>query len=120
MKYIILISLFLIGCTSETQLRDMEILKLKVRSLELTIDDINNKSFSKPGSSSPECVFYTKCGDSHGIASVTIPITSWYYINSYGKEASVEYLISGQVIHGVIDLVRDTCPNYKKLKGSIK
>lgn len=114
----IIVSLFLVGCTSETHLRDMEIIKLKVRSLELTIDDI--KSFSKPGGNSPECVYYTKCGDSHAISSVTIPITSWYYINAYGKEPSVKYLISGQVINGVIDLVRDTCPNYEKIKGSIK
>lgn len=120
MRYIILISLFLVGCTNETELRDMEILKLKVRSLEINVDDLNNKSFSKQVSDSPECVFYTKAGDSHGIASVTIPITSWYYINSYGKEPSIQYLMSGFVLHGVINLVRDTCPNYEKLKRSIK
>ena len=126
MKYLILIALFLIGCQVEraeslstitSLLNDFSV---KLSKLEQRIEYIEAKNLPKVDTD--ECVKFARAIDSHAIASVTIPADGKYYVSTWNEPESVNYYKNGTVISNVKMLIRDTCPDFERMKraGLIK
>lgn len=126
MKYLILMSLFLLGCQVEkaesinaitSLLNDFS---LKLSTLEKRIQYLESKNLPKIDDSS--CVEFIRNIDTHAVASVTIPIDGKYYVSTWGEPESVNYYKNGTVISSVKMLIRDTCPQFESMKraGLIK
>lgn len=123
MKYLILISLFLFGCSDDTKLirlaEDVSILRNKIDSIDHALSDLYKNSFVKL--ETPECVMYSRTVDSHAIATVTIPIEGRYYVASFDWEnPKINYYRAGTVIPRVQDVFRDTCPQFESLSKDVK
>jgi len=123
LKYLILISLFLFGCSDDTKLirlaEDVSILRNKIDSIDHALSDLYKNSFVKL--ETPECVMYSRTVDSHAIATVTIPIEGRYYVASFDWEnPKINYYRAGTVIPRVQDVFRDTCPQFESLSKDVK
>lgn len=126
MKYLILIALFLVGCQIEkaesisTITSLLNDFSLKLSMLEKRIEYLESKNLPKIDDS--ECVKFMRSLDTHAIASVTIPIDGKYYVSTWNEPESVNYYKYGTVISRVKILIRDTCPDFERMKraGLIK
>lgn len=127
MKYLILIALFLLGCQVEkaesinTITLLLNDLSVKLSKLEQRIEYIEAKNLPKTVDTS-ECVKFIRSIDSHAIASVTIPVDGKYYVSTWNEPERVNYYKNGTVIFRVKELIRDTCPDFERMKrvGIIK
>lgn len=127
MKYLILITLFLLGCQVEkaesinTITLLLNDLSVKLSKLEQRIEYIEAKNLPKTVDTS-ECVKFIRSIDSHAIASVTIPVDGKYYVSTWNEPERVNYYKNGTVIFRVKELIRDTCPDFERMKrvGIIK
>jgi len=127
MKYLILITLFLLGCQVEkaesinTITLLLNDLSVKLSKLEQRIEYIEAKNLPKTVDTS-ECVKFTRYVDTHAIASVTIPVDGKYYVSTWNEPERVNYYKNGTVIFRVKELIRDTCPDFERMKrvGIIK
>lgn len=123
MKYLILISLFLCGCSADdkfTKLAEqVNILNTRIDSIDHALSDIYKNPFVKL--ETPECVMYSRNVDSHAIATITIPIDGRYYVASFDWEnPRINYYRAGSVIPRVQDVFRDTCPQFESLSKRAK
>ena len=120
MKYLILITLFLLGCQVEkaesmntitSLLNDFSV---KLSKLEQRIEYIEAKNLPKVDTD--ECVKFIRSIDTHAVASVTIPVDGKYYVSTWNEPESVNYYKNGTLISRVKMLIRDTCPDFEKMK----
>ena len=126
MKYLILITLFLIGCQVEraeslsTITSLLNDFSLKLSTLEKRIQYLESKNLPKVDTD--ECVKFIRSIDTHAVASVTIPVDGKYYVSTWEPKESVNYYKNGTVISRVKMLIRDTCPDFERMKraGIIK
>lgn len=126
MKYLIVMALFLVGCQIEkaesisTITSLLNDFSLKLSMLEKRIEYLESKNLPKIDDS--ECVKFMRSLDTHAIASVTIPIDGKYYVSTWNEPESVNYYKYGTVISRVKILIRDTCPDFERMKraGIIK
>ena len=124
---LILITLFLIGCQVEraeslstitSLLNDFSV---KLSKLEQRIEYIESKNLPKTVDTS-ECVKFIRSIDTHAVASVTIPVDGKYYVSTWNEPESVNLYKSGTIISRIKMLIRDTCPDFDRMKraGLIK
>ncbi len=120
MKYILLISLFLIGCVSEIKpldaqvVKDVEDLKIVVNILQSRIDGLSYK-YGTPVTDDARCIRFKEELDTHAGASYTIPVVGKYKYRTWDDIQEVwheKYLQPGMVLHKAIEVIKDTCPKY--------
>lgn len=128
MKYIILIALFLVGCSDDADInRQLLVLKNRVNELETSVLYLQNKQATSEAKYGPtiddsSCIKFVREIDTHAIASVTIPVDGKYYVSTWNEPESVNYYKNGTLISRVKMLIRDTCPDFERMKraGIIK
>jgi len=127
MKYIILIALFLVGCSDDADInRQLFVVKSRLNELETSVLYLQNKQAISEAKYGPnidanECVMFIKNVDTHAIATVTIPIDGRYYVASFDWEnPKINYYKSGEVIPRVQEVFRDTCPQFESLSKRVK
>ena len=132
MKYIILTVLFLVGCDSYNgQLSDrVDNLERSMRGMDTNylylssrVDGLSEKVNKElPKIDDDMCVKFTRYVDTHAIASGTIPVDGKYYVSTWNEPERVNYYKNGTVIFRVKELIRDTCPDFERMKraGIIK
>lgn len=123
MKYLILMSLFLFGCSNDDKLiklaEQVNILSTRIDSIDHALSDLYKNPFVKL--ETPECVMYSRTFDSHAIATITIPIDGRYYVASFDWEnPRINYYRAGSVIPRVQDVFRDTCPQFESLSKRVR
>lgn len=123
MKYLILIGLFLVGCSYDDKFislaEKVNILSTKIDSIDRALSDLYKNPSVK--FETPECVMYSRTFDSHAIATVTIPIDGRYYVASFDWEnPKINYYRAGSVIPRVQDVFRDTCPQFESLSKMVR
>lgn len=127
MKYIILISLFLVGCQVEkaesistitSLLNDFSARVSRLEHRVYTLETTKNL----PTIDDSSCIKFIRSIDTHAVASVTIPADGKYYASTWNEPESVNYYKNGTVISRVKMLIRDTCPDFENMKrrGVIK
>lgn len=123
MKYLILISLFLFGCSDNDKLiklaEQVNILSTRIDSVDRALSDLYKNPSVK--FETPECVMYSRTVDSHAIATITIPVDGRYYVASFDWEnPKINYYRAGSVIPRVQDVFRDTCPQFESFSKRAK
>lgn len=123
MKYLILITLFLLGCSADDNLtklaEQVNILSTKIDSIDRALSDLYKNPSVK--FETPECVMYSRTVDSHAIATITIPVDGRYYVASFDWEnPRINYYRAGSVIPRVQDVFRDTCPQFESFSKRAK
>lgn len=125
MKYLILISLFLFGCSNDnidkvdTITSLLNDFSLKLSILEKRIEYLESKNLPKIDDT--RCVMFTRDSDTHAIVSATIPITGVYYVTSWDWSlAKIETYKAGTVIPRVQSIIRDTCPAFKTYEKLVR
>lgn len=113
MKYIILIALFLVGCTNHDNYIELSErythLENAMREMKYEIHHLKNKNESH------ECVMYLRSLDTHAMATITVPIDGIYYMSSYSLGTTTSFFKAGTVLQKVQDLIKDTCPQFKEI-----
>lgn len=122
MKFLILITLFLLGCgEEETKINVVESLlndfSARVSRLEHRVYTLETTK-NLPTIDDSSCIKFIRSIDTHAVASVTIPADGKYYVSTWNEPESVNYYKNGTVISRVKMLIRDTCPDFERMKRS--
>lgn len=64
-----------------------------------------------------ECVIYEKLIDTHGMVSITIPVTQDYKFKTWGGGWVERHCKAGELIGGIKRLVGANCPGYSEIKA---
>lgn len=67
---------------------------------------------------SMECIIFEKQIDTHAIASVTIPVTGEYKLETWKDGWVKRDLKAGDIIGGVKRVMSKGCPGYNEIKVS--